>query len=58
MTRVLVAGATGYLGGYVAQELAARGYFVRALVRSEEKAQRLRGVLEEDGLARDGHRCG
>ncbi len=29
--RVLVAGATGYLGGFVAQELKARGDFVRAL---------------------------
>lgn len=34
MTRVLVAGATGYLGGFVAQELKTRGHFVRALARS------------------------
>jgi uncharacterized protein YbjT (DUF2867 family) len=34
MTRVLVAGATGYLGGFVARELKARGLFVRALARS------------------------
>jgi uncharacterized protein YbjT (DUF2867 family) len=47
MTRVLVAGATGYLGGYVAKELAARGYFVRALVRSLDKAEGLRTVVDE-----------
>jgi uncharacterized protein YbjT (DUF2867 family) len=47
MTRVLVAGATGYLGGHVIQELAARGFFVRALVRSVEKAERLRAVVDE-----------
>ena len=37
MKRVLVAGSTGYLGGFVARELEARGHFVRALVRSPEK---------------------
>jgi uncharacterized protein YbjT (DUF2867 family) len=33
MTRVLVAGATGYLGGSVAREMKRRGHVVRALVR-------------------------
>ncbi len=37
MQRVLVAGATGYLGGFVARELKARGDFVRALARSSQK---------------------
>ena len=37
MKRVLVAGATGYLGGFVARELKARGHFVRALARSAAK---------------------
>jgi len=37
MKRVLVAGATGYLGGFVAKEFKRRGYFVRALVRSSNK---------------------
>jgi uncharacterized protein YbjT (DUF2867 family) len=32
--RVLVAGASGYLGGFVCRELSARGHFVRALLRS------------------------
>ena len=37
--RVLVAGATGYLGRYVAQEFKRRGYWVRVLARSPEKLQ-------------------
>ena len=35
--RVLVAGATGYLGAFVAKEFKKRGYFVRALVRDPMK---------------------
>jgi uncharacterized protein YbjT (DUF2867 family) len=35
--KVLVAGASGYLGRYVVREFAARGYSVRALVRSRDK---------------------
>jgi len=34
---VLVAGSTGYVGRYVVRELAAQGYQVRALSRSEER---------------------
>jgi len=41
MKRVLVAGASGYLGGFVAREFKARGYFVRALVRSPRKLDHL-----------------
>jgi hypothetical protein len=37
MARVLVAGATGYLGRFVVQELKARGHHVRALARTPEK---------------------
>ena len=37
MKKVLVAGASGYLGRYVVREFAERGYSVRALVRSPEK---------------------
>ncbi|NTW54984.1 MAG: SDR family oxidoreductase [Chlorobaculum sp.] len=35
--KVLVAGASGYLGRYVVKEFAERGYAVRALVRNREK---------------------
>ncbi|MCF8383592.1 MAG: SDR family oxidoreductase [Chlorobium sp.] len=35
--KVLVAGASGYLGRHVVREFAARGYSVRSLVRSQEK---------------------
>jgi len=47
MKRILVAGATGYLGGFVARELKIRGHFVRALARSPEKLNPLRGSLDE-----------
>jgi len=47
MKRVLVAGATGYLGGFVAQEFKARGYFVRNLTRSPKKLDHLRGSADE-----------
>ena len=41
MTRALVTGATGKVGGAVARALLARGDSVRALVRSPDKAARL-----------------
>lgn len=47
MKRVLVAGATGYLGGFVARECTARGHFVRALARSTGKLEPLAGSLDE-----------
>jgi uncharacterized protein YbjT (DUF2867 family) len=47
MKRILVAGATGYLGGFVARELKARGYFVRALVRSPKKLDQLWDSTDE-----------
>ena len=47
MKRVLVAGATGYLGGYVPRELKARHHFVRALARSPEKLDHLRESTDE-----------
>jgi uncharacterized protein YbjT (DUF2867 family) len=45
--RILVAGATGYLGGFVARELSRRGCSVRALVRSPEKLGDLESVIDE-----------
>ena len=47
MRRVLVAGATGYLGGFVAREFKQRGWFVRALVRSSGQADSLREIADE-----------
>jgi uncharacterized protein YbjT (DUF2867 family) len=47
MKRVLVAGATGYLGGFMVQELKARGYLVRAIARSPEKLSDLQGAVDE-----------
>lgn len=47
MKRILVAGATGYLGGYVAQEFKRQGHFVRALARSPEKLDRLDPLPDE-----------
>ena len=43
MQKVLVAGATGYLGRFVTKELKQRGYWVRALARNPKK-------LEQTGL--------
>ena len=36
-TRVMVAGATGYLGKFVVQAFKERGYWVRALTRDEDR---------------------
>ena len=47
MNRVLVAGATGYLGRFVVQEFKNRGYFVRALVRPGKKLDDLRDSIDE-----------
>ncbi len=47
LPRVLVAGATGYLGGFVVRELAKRGCFVRALARSPEKLEPFTDEINE-----------
>ena len=47
MTRVLVAGATGYLGHFLVRTLHERGYRVRALSRSEEKLSEIRSAIDE-----------
>lgn len=39
MDTVVVAGATGYLGRHIVAELHARGYMVRAVVRSRNRAE-------------------
>lgn len=45
--KVLVAGATGYLGGHVVRALHAAGYAVRALARSEARLGELRSLCDE-----------
>ncbi len=45
--RVLVAGATGYLGGFVAKEFKARGCFVRALARDPQKLDSVEIHIDE-----------
>jgi len=45
--RILVAGASGYLGGFVAREFKARGHFVRGLARSPHKLDHLKDDLDE-----------
>ena len=51
-TRVLVAGATGYLGRYVAREFKSRGCFVQALVRSPEKLGNSPDHIDEVSVGR------
>lgn len=50
--RVLVAGATGYVGKYVTQEFKRRGYWVRALTRSVERLEQA-GPFTAPAIARD-----
>ena len=47
MTKVLVAGSTGYLGQFVVKALKARGHWVRALGRSEAKLDCIREYADE-----------
>jgi uncharacterized protein YbjT (DUF2867 family) len=45
--KVSVAGATGYLGGFVANEFKRRGHFVRALARTPRKLDYMKDQLDE-----------
>jgi len=45
--RVLVAGASGYLGGFAVREFKSRGCIVRALVRSAGKSEKIREHIDE-----------
>jgi len=47
MKRVLVAGATGYLGRYVVKEFKKQGYWVQALTRSTDKLENLRDDVDQ-----------
>jgi uncharacterized protein YbjT (DUF2867 family) len=51
MQRVLVAGATGYLGSELVKSLHERGYKVRALIRKEQQKAGLEEWVEEFVLA-------
>ena len=46
MQKVLVAGATGYLGRFVVQEFKKRGYWVRVLARNPQKLEKTGPFLE------------
>ncbi|MFC1861539.1 SDR family oxidoreductase [Chloroflexota bacterium] len=46
MQKVLVAGATGYLGRFVTRELKRRGYWVRALARNLKKLEQAGPFLQ------------
>ena len=48
MKKVLVAGATGYLGHYVVQELKKRNYWVRVLIRKESQKEKFKGILIDE----------
>lgn len=47
MKRVLIAGATGYLGRYAVQEFKKQGFWVRALARTPEKLEILQEYIDE-----------
>ena len=47
MKKVLVAGATGYLGRFVVQEFKKQGYWIRALTRSASKLEGLNEYIDE-----------
>ena len=49
--KVLVAGATGYLGSRIVRELAARGHRVRALARTPDMPAPLRACLDDVHIA-------
>lgn len=48
MKRVLVAGASGYLGGYVVEEFKRQGYWVRALTRSSDRLSKSKKFIDEE----------
>ena len=45
--RVLVAGATGYLGKFLVKKLKSQGYWVRALSRANQKIEPVKQYVEE-----------
>ena len=51
MNRVLVAGATGYLGRYVVKKLKQKEYWIRVLTRTENKIDNLKQYSDDIFLA-------
>ena len=47
MKKILVAGATGYLGKFVVRELKNRGFFIRVLARNPKKLDDIREDIDE-----------
>jgi uncharacterized protein YbjT (DUF2867 family) len=47
MKKILVAGATGYVGGHIISELKRQQYFVRAIARKPEKLTEIKLSIDE-----------
>ena len=47
MNKILIAGATGYLGNYIAQELKQQDYYTKALVRNPKKFRQSGTEIDE-----------
>lgn len=47
MKKILIAGATGYLGSHILNELKQRQYFVRAIARNPEKLKKITANVDE-----------
>lgn len=47
MKKILIAGATGYLGSHILNELKHQNYIVRAMVRNAEKLKKLNAGVDE-----------
>ena len=45
--RVLVVGATGYLGKFLVKELKRQGYWIRALSRDSQKIEPVKQYVDE-----------
>ena len=48
-SKVLVTGANGFIAVWVVQELLEHGFFVRATVRSESKAEHIKSLFAKFG---------
>ncbi|MFC1651222.1 SDR family oxidoreductase, partial [Candidatus Latescibacterota bacterium] len=47
MKKILIGGATGYLGRYIVREAKKQGYWIRALVRNKHKLDGLEPFIDE-----------